>query len=271
MLVNGKRQKTLDISDRGLSYGDGVFETIRLHNGRPVLLEAHLQRLHQGCERLAINYEQQALSDDIALLASEFTDYGILKIIITRGQGGRGYRPAESMQANRILSLHSLPEYPQALSTEGADALLCRQTLAHQRALAGIKHLNRLEQVLASIELQRTDFFEGIMLDAGGHVIEGIRTNIFMGSAGRLMTPALDMCGVAGVFRQFLLDNWQQQIECGSYSLSFLLQADEVFVCNSVLGVIPLRSLTVGTERHIYQPGSFSRAAARVFNELLVV
>lgn len=243
MPVNGNPQDTIAISDRGFAYGDGVFETIRLHAGKPLLLEEHLARLASGCARLAITLDKKLLDQEIDAFTPAFPAEGILKVIVTRGAGGRGYRPGNNGQTTRVLSLHPLPDYGGNKPEKGIDVFVCRQRLAFQPALAGIKHLNRLEQVLASLEWPGEQFMEGLMLDMAGNVAEGTRSNIFWAESGRLFTPALGQCGVAGIMRNYLVSRIPGTEMAETCPLERLLGADEVFFCNSVFGAWPVNTI----------------------------
>ena len=270
MLVNGKHLNTVEVSDRGLAYGDGLFESILLHHGSPVLLQTHLQRLQRGCHRLAIPDCGAELEQDIAVLQARFPDSGVLKIIITRGVGGRGYMPARDMSPTRILTLHSLPDFSPRQPQHGIDAFVCSQRLARQPSLAGIKHLNRLEQVMAGLEWPGDNILEGIMLDTEDLVIEGTRSNIFLAEAGRLITPDLHNCGIEGVMRNILLESFDtESIAMEACSLQRLLEAEEVFVCNSVWGIWPVKNLHLQDQVRRYNPGRFSDRARQIFEEIL--
>lgn len=240
MPVNGSAKDSLAINDRGLAYGDGLFETIRLHDGRPLLLQRHLDRLQAGAQRLQIALDRSSLDADIAALRPDFPAAGILKILVTRGSGGRGYRPAGDHEPTRILTLHPLPDYGAPAPEAGIAVFVCRQRLALQPALAGMKHLNRLEQVLASLEWPGDDFREGLMLDTDGNVIEGTRSNLFWSEGGRLLTPSLARCGVAGILRGYLLDTLPDVEVVEESPLTRILRAEQLFVCNSVFGIWPV-------------------------------
>ncbi|MAY02504.1 MAG: aminodeoxychorismate lyase [Gammaproteobacteria bacterium] len=270
MLVNGLPQKTINLDDRGLAYGDGVFETVRLVGSRPVFLSEHLQRLRKGCEKLGLNCDFAKLENEISSLQARFTDYAILKILISRGAGGRGYRPASEMSATRILTLHPLPELPQLQAGEGVRVFVCEYRLSQQAELAGIKHLNRLDQVMASREWPEPGMFEGLMRDQQGYIIEGTRSNLFYAQDGSLYTPALKNCGVAGIFRDLLLQSGEFDISViENVSLQALLQADELFLCNSVTGVWPVSSLENAGKTHHYATGSFATEAMSLFGKAL--
>ncbi|MGV3592270.1 MAG: aminodeoxychorismate lyase [Gammaproteobacteria bacterium] len=268
VLINGESATTIPLNDRALAYGDGLFETIRYCNGRLLFEDLHLQRLVKGCTRLQLQLDTSALERDIerALQMSAQPD-GILKIIVSRGSGGRGYRPPRQ-DSTRMLTLHPLPEHAVP-PEQGISAYLCRQRLAVGEALAGIKHLNRLEQVLGAAEWPEGDVTEGLMLDVDGYVIEGTRSNLFFVRNGRLHTPDLSRCGIDGIMRQVLLQRYGADAETGFYTLADLHMADEVFVSNSVIGVWPLLSLQSGSERVEWQLGPIARDCVHYFNAVL--
>lgn len=261
MLIDGVPSDQLPATDRGLAYGDGLFETIRIHRGTPLFLDLHLQRLALGCERLGIvpaipqwrQWLERALLD--AAPAS------VLKLIVTRGSGGRGYRPPESAQPRCIISLHDLPAPSQPDPREGIKAFVCEQRLALQPALAGIKHLNRLEQVLASREFPDASWQEGLMCDCAGNLVEGTRSNLFLAVQGRLFTPDLTQCGIAGILRAQLLTLFGSRVEVATLHDTRLLGAEEIFVCNSVLGIWPVTQLRFRDQERQLQVGPWAREA----------
>ncbi|VVO13215.1 aminodeoxychorismate lyase [Pseudomonas fluorescens] len=242
--VDGQPADALSLKDRGLAYGDGLFETIAVHNGAPVLLDRHLARLVKGCQRLAINLDHSALCTELASYAQALGD-GVLKLIVTRGDGLRGYAPDPSAQARRIMQGTPPVAYPVANAEQGVRLFPCSTRLSRQPLLAGLKHLNRLEQVIARSEWQDTEHAEGLMLDQAGRVIEGVFSNLFLVRDGVLITADLKRCGVAGVMRAELLFQAESSgipTQITDISLDQLQWADEVFVCNSVYGVWPVRA-----------------------------
>jgi 4-amino-4-deoxychorismate lyase len=269
MLVNGQPQTLLPLNDRGLAYGDGLFETILVRDHKPALLQEHRQRLLRGCERLGLQLDQAAFDGELQqVLAAPLAKNAVLKIMLTRTAGGRGYRPGTS-KANRIFTLHPVPDYSASKPETGITAFLCRQRLARQPALAGLKHLNRLEQVLASQEWPDGDVMEGLMLDTEGLVIEGTRSNVFVASANQLFTPGLQNCGVDGVLRAVLLAHFGSRVLVADITLEQLRKADEVFFCNSVFGIWPLKTLLVDAARWQFTPGSFTQQASACCLEVL--
>ncbi|MES2624564.1 MAG: aminodeoxychorismate lyase [Pseudomonadota bacterium] len=270
MLINGEPATSVSISDRGLAYGDGVFETFRIVSGRLLFEDLHLQRLSVGCMRLGIKLKLDQIKAELAKALEQCTHQTeILKLIVTRGGGGRGYRSDAENISTRIITLHTLPANVQIHAEQGIKTFVCNQRLSAQPSLAGIKHLNRLEQVLASREWPDESYQEGIMLDLDGNVVEGTRSNIFIASQGRLMTDGLATCGIAGVMRNILLQHFAGNVEVAKFDLQKLFEADEVFFCNSIFGVWPLRHLVAdGFERH-YEHGPIAVTAQSIFNKEL--
>ncbi|MDN5848252.1 MAG: aminodeoxychorismate lyase [Nitrococcus sp.] len=252
----------LDPRDRGLQYGDGLFETMAVRDGRIPWLTYHLRRLRAGCGRLRITPPRTVeLRREIAKLSAGQAR-AIIKLIVTRGIGGRGYRPDPTAPGRHIIMRHPWPAHAYAREHEGIRLRICRTRLAVNPALAGIKHLNRLEQVLARMEWRDDSRFqEGLMLDWQDRVIEGTMTNLFIVRAGRLWTADLTQSGVAGVMREIILEVASQQtipLRVTALALQDVAQADEVFVCNSVIGIWPV----VALNRQRYPLGLLTRQLA---------
>jgi 4-amino-4-deoxychorismate lyase len=248
ILVNGECREHIEISDRGFQYGDGLFETIAVMNGQPVFLGLHLDRLKSGCHRLYIPFPGTELLTLEAKKLSQYSSNAVLKMILTRGSGGRGYRQPEVIHTSRVLSLHPFPDYPDKYKEQGINARFCDTRLGLNPALAGIKHLNRLEQVLARAEWTDPDIQEGIMLDLNEHVIEGTMTNLFYVKKDALYTSSLSLAGVAGIMRGIIMamshDHGISVIE-RPFTKDELLSADEVFVCNSIAGIWPVKQIAM--------------------------
>ncbi|MGN2413794.1 aminodeoxychorismate lyase [Pseudomonas syringae] len=241
--VDGCPAETLSVKDRGLAYGDGLFETVAVRAGQAVLLERHLQRLERGCQQLKIDVDSVQVRTEMIHFAAELGD-GVMKLLLTRGDSQRGYAPVPDTQPRRILQGSPAPAYPASHADQGVRLFACQTRLAEQPLLAGLKHLNRLEQVVARSEWNDTDHAEGLMRDTSGRVIEGVYSNLFLVVQGRLLTADLSRCGVAGVMRAELLDRAPTlgvAVDIRDVHLSDLETADEVFLCNSVYGVWPVR------------------------------
>ena len=258
MLINGIATDKLPASDRGLQYGDGLFETIAVVDGEPQLWAAHLARLTTGCEVLQLPPPDGELLLQEARQLSVDSTRAVLKIILTRGSGGRGYRYPQSVDATRILSVHPWPDYPQSYYQNGIVATICNTRLGRHSTLAGVKHLNRLEQVLARNEWQDSEIGEGFMLDDRGNVIEGTMSNLFIIEGNTLTTPDLSECGISGIMRQTVLELANQlsiETRIENISLARLKAASGCFVTNSIIGLWPVRALDDIT----YQQGKIAQ------------
>ncbi len=252
ILVNGQAADVLSCHDRGLLYGDGCFTTLAIYQSRPLQFSAHWKRLTSCVERLGLAMPLrtvvQAEANALCQQCQERpgSGAGVLKIILTRGVGGRGYRiPATASACTRILQRHPWPDYPAQAFHDGIALALCQTRLGINPALAGIKHLNRLEQILAQREWG-APYGEGLMLDADGCVLSGTFTNLFWVSQGKLITPDVSRCGIAGVMRAMAIKTAILQgipVEIGRFTLNTLTLAQEIFICNSVLGIWPVHTL----------------------------
>ena len=258
ILVNGSRPLDLGhavaANDRGLHYGDGVFETALLNEGAVRFLDAHLERLVQGCERLGIPLPSiDALRSEIDTVTANLRS-GVLKLIVTRGVAqSRGYRPETSSASTRIVALYAAPNHAQPPAE--IQVKWCETRLGRNARLAGIKHLNRLEQVLAQAEWRDTAIAEGLMLDTEGELVCGTASNVFIVREGTLFTPDLRFCGVRGVMRaQVLRAARALNIPISEEPLwpDDLLQAQEVFVTNAVRGIRSVDQLDLTRWTHFH-------------------
>lgn len=244
-LINGQWQQTVAVTDRGLAYGDGLFETLPLTTEGNPFWHYHLQRLQRGCQRLSIALDGAAVEREYQILCQQGLsrlgqDSAVLKLIVTRSTDGRGYSANAASTSNRYWQLSALP----ARTTDDWTLRVCQTRLAQQPLLAGIKHLNRLENVLARSEWQDPTIAEGVMLDQQGFVREGTMSNLFFRRQQQWYTPALEQAGVSGVIRQIILDilmpSLSLPVAAGDYPLAELMAAEEVFVCNSLIGIRPV-------------------------------
>lgn len=254
-LVNGEISTFISTSNRGLNYGDGVFETLVVQNGHPQRWQAHMDRLGLGCECLGLTMPPQALLlREVQTIATGYSS-AVVKIVLTRDGFGRGYTPPSGGDCKRIVSVHAYPDGIEAIASEGVKARICEIRLALQPALGGIKHLNRLEQVLAAAEIRDSNAVEGILLDREEHIISAISANIFLVFEDRLLTPRLDRCGVRGVVRGQILSAFKPRCEQRRLHADMLWEADEIFICNTVRGVVPLTAVN----DHAYAIGPVTR------------
>jgi 4-amino-4-deoxychorismate lyase len=263
MLVNGQAQDSVSAMDRGLTYGDGLFETIRLIGTHAPLWNRHMQRLLVGCERLRLPAPDPQQLWQESLQVSRNLPHAVLRITLTRGEGERGYMPPAVIKATRIVAAFPLPAMPASLYQEGIRLHLCAITLADQPLLAGIKHLNRLEQVLARAEWNDSRLAEGLVCDQHGHVISATAANLFAVVDGVTVTPSVERCGVAGVARAAVLDALPA-CQVRNLSLAECLRASELFLSSSVRGILPVQ--TVGD--NVYAPGPVTRAMQRHWRDL---
>jgi 4-amino-4-deoxychorismate lyase len=255
MLVNGQPQDSVSALDRGVSYGDGLFETIRLVGTKAPLWSRHMQRLLAGCERLRIPPPDPRQLWQEALQVSKDLPHAVLRITLTRGVGERGYAPPAISKTTRIVAAFPAPMVSAEVYQHGLRLHLCTTTLADQPLLAGIKHLNRLEQVLARAEWSDPHIAEGLVCDQYRHAISATAANLFAVIDGVVVTPSVDRCGVAGVARAALLDAFPA-CQVRDLPLAECLRASELFLSSSVRGILPVQA--VGDT--VYAPGPVTRA-----------
>jgi len=267
-LINGQQAERISIRDRGFQYGDGCFETIRILSNKPILWSAHLKRLKHACKTLQLSVNFELLQNEITqLLQDNKTADVILKITVTRGEGGRGYTPPEHANCTRIIQLI---DYIAADTRTGARVVVCQHRLSSNCLLGGIKHLNRLDQVLASAQIP-ADFDEGLCMDEQGTVIEGCRSNLLLAIDNQLVTPDLSKSGVEGVMLSHLIDEFQVQgirVLRKKISLCELKVASEIFLCNSVFGIWPVAEIENEDWRMNREKRHFSVAALEIQNKL---
>ena len=245
-LINGHFDQALTPLDRGFAYGDGVFRTLAIAQGQPVAWSAHYRKLLLDCRVLGIVCpSQEMLLDDIQRLFSD-TDQAVCKIVVTRGESERGYMLPSVVKPTRVVIKTPMPIYASSAFEQGVHLHLCQIRLPHQHMLAGIKHLNRLESVLARAEWHHPDYAEGLLLDSAGHVIECTAANLFARFGKTLSTPDLSLCGVSGVTRERILKlakSLGYQTAETQITLETLAKADEVIICNSLYGAWQVVSL----------------------------
>ncbi len=245
VLVNGVRSTSVSALDRGLQYGDGLFETLNIRRGRVRFLDWHYQRLCEGAQRLQLAVPSQALIESECLQIA-VGGANAIKLIITRGPAQRGYRMPKEAEPTRIVAAFTAPTWPAEFSQAGVRLRYCQTRLGRNPALAGIKHLNRLEQVLARSEWDDADIAEGLMCDDTGAVICATQANLFLVKGTRIITPELADCGIAGIMRRALMQ-WAtmqgRSVEQRRVMADELLQADEVLLTNTLIGAWPVREL----------------------------
>lgn len=261
--VNLQSAGQLDPLERGLVYGDGLFETLRYQSGRYHLLDAHMQRLQRGCKVLEIAYPQTRIDDQMLATADYLAacgcDSASVRLVVTRGTAvdrseGRGYG-GEHGQPNLVTSAFAAAS-PWREALPALDLRTCDHRLPVQPRLAGIKHCNRLDQVLAARELRGYGLTEGLLYDLQGYLVSGVASNVFLLLDGLLVTPELSHCGVAGTVREALLNTVAPR--CGMQVTQQRLvaadveRASELFLTSSLQGV---RSVATADSRRFPEHG----------------
>jgi 4-amino-4-deoxychorismate lyase len=265
-LTGGSAQPLL--LDRGLHFGDGLFETIACIDGRPRFLDDHLLRLAQGCERLSLVAPPAELRDEIERAAGGL-DRSLIKVLYTRGPAtARGYAPTGKERPTRIVLRYAWPREDGRYASEGVAVRMAALTLGENPRLAGLKHLNRLELVLARAELAGSSCNEALLLTGAGHLVSGTMSNVFLVHGGRIETPRLDRCGVAGVMRRVLMRVAAAAglpVEEMRLTQADLDSAQEVFLTNVRIGIWPVRAV----HSRALAPGPVTRRLQQLLQPLL--
>lgn len=236
-LVDGRAQDSVSVLDRGLLLGDGLFETIAIRQGRAPLWVSHCERLEQGCTALGLPAPDRNVLVDEADRVLGDDLHGTLRLTITRGLGARGYAQPETVEPTRVVTFH--PGQPAA-AAQPLRLRWCDARLGLQPALAGLKHLNRLEQVMARAEWSDPGIDEGIVQSLDGRVIECVATNLFLVRDAVLITPRIRDCGVDGVARRQVLATAASlglTTEERDVLPDEVARADELFVTSSIRGI----------------------------------
>ncbi|SHM10423.1 aminodeoxychorismate lyase [Rhodanobacter sp. OK091] len=263
MLINGVAADQVPALDRGLAYGDGLFESIRLVDAVAPLWSRHMRRLVESCGRLRIPPPDTMQLWSEVLEVTRDMPHSVVRITVTRGIGERGYALPAAPQPMRVVAAFAPPQVADSAYAQGVRMRVCDIRLAEQPLLAGMKHLNRLEQVLARAEWSDPAIAEGVLCDSHGRVISATMANLFAVVDGMLLTPALDRCGVAGVARAEVLAACPQT-QVGALTLDALLGASEVFLSSSVRGILPVRSL----DKQDYPVGGTTRQLQQHWRDL---
>jgi len=270
MIINGAPSQDVAIADRGFNFGDGHFTTIKLADGQALLLELHMARLQQACAVLAIEFNQwQALQTAITQQAQAL-QAGVLKVTITRGEGGRGYGTLGCSSANWYLQHRAIPAHYSEWANTGIELMLCQYQQTVNPVLAGLKTLNRLDQVMIKQELDANAAADGLVCSTDGFVIETSMANIFWVTDNKIHTPSTQRSGIEGVMKTHvlsLLNSLGLAVNTGDYTIAELLAADEVFITNSVMEVVPVNriikpDLSIDVDYH--KPYTLSQMIKRV-------
>jgi len=271
---DGRATNTVSADDRAVHYGDGLFETIAIRDGAPRLWNYHVERLQTGAARLGLAVPAEAT---LCSALQSALDKGqadrsrcVAKILFTAGQGPRGYRRAGGAPTTLLVGIADARRLPDTRYRDGVDLRICHTRLAVQPQLAGMKTLNRLEQVIARNEWNDDSVFEGLTLDTDGRLICGTMSNVFIITGQALVTPAISRCGVSGVMRRHVLELLDAAgIECAVRDVEAgeLWAADAAFISNSQFGVLPARRC--GT--HTWTPNERFRRIAGLLRESGIV
>ena len=273
-LVDGIAGGELSLLDRGLHFGDGVFETIACLHGRARFLALHLERLALGCRTLGFRppADERLLRQEVGRLAAA-QDRAIVKLLVTRGPATvRGYAVSGREQATRVAIRYPWPVEDPVLPQQGASVRIAAMRLGENPALAGLKHCNRLEQILARCEPGAAAAAEALMLSRSGKLVSGTMTNVFLVDgpvhSPRLRTPAIDTCGVAGIMRRIVLREAARAgivaTECALWPAD-LAAASEIFLTNARVGIWPVGRL----EERTLRPGPVTQRVGSLLQPLL--
>jgi 4-amino-4-deoxychorismate lyase len=263
MIVNGQHTTQMNIADRATQYGDGCFTTMAVYQGEIEHWPAHLTRLQSSCARLYIEFERWGeLAQQVFDLARNQQN-GVIKVIVSRGVGGRGYGIAGTNNPSYIITQHGMPAHYLAWQNKGIELNVSTITLAKQPLLAGLKHLNRLEQVLVKRELEQDAFHDCIVMDTDKQIVETSAGNLFWYKDNAWFTPSLFFSGVEGVMRNHVINFFNAQgstiHECRN-TLDVLQEASEVFVCNSLMGVVAVNAIEFNDGHRAYYHSDLIRA-----------
>jgi len=245
---NNRRITSVPVDDRGFQYGDGLFETVAIRAGSARLWQLHVDRLAGGCERIGFRMpSESSLHEAVGIAVKSSLPRprdGVIKLMLTAPPSDRGYSRPRSIDPDVTIGAFParLPER-DAYRT-GVDTILCSTELASPSVTAGLKTLNRLEQVIAAAECRAANVFDGLTCDAVGRVICGTMSNVFFVSGQAIITPSVARCGVAGVMRRFVMESLAGEgieVAVGDFLATELGGADEVFITNSQFGILPVR------------------------------
>lgn len=267
--VNGSPDREVSPFDRAVHFGDGLFETIACRHSRPRFLSLHLERLQLGCSRLGIDAgDFDTIRTEVHALASE-VDSAIVKVVLTRGTAlARGYGVTGREKATRITFRYAWPQESRTESQDGVCTRTATLRLGENPALAGLKHCNRLEQVLARREWTDPGIAEALLFSSSGKLVSGTLSNVFIVEGSVLRTPRIDVCGVAGVMRRIVLREAARhgiRVHEEVLDSEDLKKADEVFLTNARIGIWPVRAL----DGRVLKPGPVTRRLQEILEPML--
>lgn len=246
MIINGVESEQVNLADRGFNFGDGHFTTMKVVKGEVQLFDLHLARLKHACQMLFIDFKHWT---DLVLHihAQALTlDSGVLKLVITRGIGGKGYSPEGCSEASWFLQARDIPAFYDTWQQTGIALTVCRYQQTVNPVLSGLKTLNRLDQVMIKQELLGCDELDGIVCSTEGYVIETSMANIFWVKDNVIYTPSMQRSGVEGVMRKRVMDlvvSLNLSVEVGDYTIDKIISADEIFITNALMDIVPVNML----------------------------
>ncbi|MEQ1967102.1 aminodeoxychorismate lyase [Xenorhabdus nematophila] len=244
--INGNQSDHLPVNDRAVQFGDGCFTTIRIEQGQPALLSLHIRRLQKSVEKLLMPASDWTQLENHIKQVVQECESGVLKVILSRGAGNRGYSIDGAIEPTEILSLNPYPEHYIVQRQKGVSLALSPISMGINPYLAGIKHLNRLEQVLIKHFIDKSKADEALVLDSDGLLVECCSANIFWRKGKNVYTPDLSQCGVDGVMRQKIIELLAESdynLSCVMRYPEVLAHADEVIICNSLMPVMPVTEI----------------------------
>lgn len=251
-LVNGIQQNHIDIESRGFAYGDGLFTTAKILNGEVQYLKQHIERLVIGCNKLGINApESSALTLQLKAVAKNYS-LAVLKVVISASSGGRGYARSLNNSHDEIIMVYDYPAHYDNQACAGISLGVSDQRIGVNPMLSGLKHLNRLEQVLLRQELSASNVDDLLVMNINNEVIEATSANLFYFMNDQLYTPDVKYSGVNGIMRQTLLKHYPETI-VKTTSLNEISKAQAMFICNCVMGIMPIANFN-GCDLPIMQP-----------------
>ncbi|MEW6991774.1 aminodeoxychorismate lyase [Colwelliaceae bacterium 6441] len=238
--VNGEKQNSISMSDRSIAYGEGIFTTAKIVNGKIEFLSAHMSRLIEGCQYLDIPFtHHEVLLNEINQVALNYP-LAVLKIVVTAGSGGRGYSKNGVTNPQTLVSIHEYPAHYQQWSKQGITIAEGKIQLGLNPIMLGLKHLNRLEQVMIRRELDASPVDDFIVTDLNDYIVESSCANLFWFDHQQLFTPIINEAGIKGIYREKLL-SFDNTIIPVKHKLSDLANVTAMFVCNSVMGIVPVK------------------------------
>jgi len=259
----------ISVFDHGFLYGDGIYETLRAYNGVVFMLDEHIRRLQSSAEkiRLSINKSPEEIRSAIyrTLRASNLKN-AIIRITVSRGKGRTGLDPDLCPIPTFVIMAQRFHGYPDKYYKEGIKLIIANTRRNHRGAIdPSIKSLNFLNNILAKIEAKDRGAFEAIMLNIKGFLTEGTVSNLFFIKNNILYTPSPASGILEGITRRVIIDLAKEEgleVREGLYRKDKLYTADEVFISNTSMEIMPVRKVD---DQEFRVPGEITRFLHRSF------